>query len=126
MAHILVIDDDERIRTLLRKTLESDGHTVSVAHDGQEGLRIFTDSIDLVVSDVLMPRMTGFEIIAHLRQSSPTTPIISISAGGMVSPGDYLGVARRIGADRSIHKPFFDWELREAIEELLQPNNVEA
>jgi CheY-like chemotaxis protein len=119
MAHILIIDDDERIRTLLRKTLENDGHVVSVAHDGQEALRIFNSSVELVVSDVLMPGMTGFEMIDRLRQRSPCIPIISMSAGGQIRPHEYLRIAGAIGANRTLTKPFLDWELRDLITELL-------
>jgi CheY-like chemotaxis protein len=119
MANILVIDDDERIRTLVRRTLELDGHTVSVAADGQEALRLFNNAIELVVSDVLMPRMGGFEMIDQIRQRSLSVPIVSMSAGGQIGPEEYLKLARRLGANRSLRKPFFDWELRDAIAELL-------
>jgi CheY-like chemotaxis protein len=124
MAHILLIDDDERIRLLVRKTLENDGHTVSVARNGAEALDLFDQTVELVVTDVLMPRMGGFETIAHLRKRSPTVPIISMSAGGEIFPQQYLGVARTIGANCGIRKPFFDWELREAIDQLLNPREA--
>lgn len=119
MAHIIIIDDDTRIRTLVCKTLENEGHRVSVARDGKEGLRIFDGSVELVVSDVLMPRMSGLEMIDHLRKRSPSVSIISMSAGGQILPDDYLRVADVIGANRTIEKPFVDWELLEIINELL-------
>lgn len=124
MANILVIDDDERIRTLVRRTLEIDGHTVSVAADGAEALRLFNNSVELVVSDVLMPRMGGFEMIDQIRQRSPSVPIVSMSAGGQIAPDDYLRLARRLGANRSLRKPFFDWELRDTIAELLPQEGI--
>ena len=119
MAHILIIDDDERIRTLLSRTLENGGHTVAVAHDGKEALRLFDDSVELVVSDVLMPNMGGLETIHQLRKRSSSIPIISMSAGAQIRPNEYLRVAGAIGANRTIAKPFWDWELLEIISELL-------
>jgi CheY-like chemotaxis protein len=119
MAHILIIDDDERIRTLLSRTLENGGHTVAVAHDGKEALRLFDESVELVVSDVLMPNMGGLETIDQLRKRSSSIPIISMSAGAQIRPNEYLRVAGTIGANRMIAKPFWDWELLEIIRELL-------
>ena len=104
---------------LLSKALANGGHTVSVAQNGIEALKVFDDSVELVLSDVLMPHMGGLETIDQLRKRSTSIPIISMSAGAQIRPNEYLRVAGAIGANRTLAKPFWDWELLEIISELL-------
>ncbi len=115
MAHILIIDDDESMRMLLRLMLESDGHEVSVAEDGEHALQQFDGSVQLVITDVLMPGMGGLQTIDCLRKLAPCIPIISMSGGGAVASEEYLGVARLVGADRTLAKPFSAAALRETM-----------
>ena len=127
MAHIVGIEDDDTLRTILRRALEQTGHAVSVAADGAEGIRQFDQSVQLVVIDMLMPKLGGLETIDALKKVAPSVPIIGVSGGGEISIEEYLGVAKIIGADRTLAKPFAHSALLEAISELLlQPEDSKA
>jgi CheY-like chemotaxis protein len=119
MAHILIIEDDENVRLMLGCILEKVGHRVTAAGDGQEAVRLFEDSVDLVITDMLMPHMGGLETIEILRQRVAGLPTIGMSGGGQVSPQEYLNVAALLGADRTITKPFSHAAILEIVSELL-------
>ena len=103
MAGILVIDSDEMNRELLRDTLYTVGYRVREASDGEEGLRLFCqESADLVITDIIMPRKTGLEVIEELRRDYPDTKIIATTA----SMREFLSTARALGANRTVEKPF--------------------
>jgi len=121
-AHILIIDDDVEIRSLLRSWLESDGYDVAVAADGAEGLEAQRKKpADIAITDIFMPGKEGMETLQELRREFPETKIIVMSAGGRGRRVDYLEVARDLGAARSFTKPFEMSELSAAIFELLKP-----
>jgi CheY-like chemotaxis protein len=83
MARILLIDDDEPVRTTLRLTLEHFGHTVIEARDGTEGLALFQHAnADLVITDIVMPEKDGLEVLRELRRMHPSVKIIAISGPG--------------------------------------------
>jgi DNA-binding response OmpR family regulator len=112
MTRILVIDDDELLRQLLRDTLEQVGYEVVEAPNGREGLERFrTMRMDLVITDLTIPEKDGLETIKELRHDSPHVKIIAISGGGQ----SLLVRASQLGAQRVLHKPFHPWELVEAV-----------
>ena len=105
MATILVIDDQEPIRTLLRAALEGDGHEVLEASNGLLGLeRSRERAADLIILDLLMPEMNGLELVAELNRSLPHVKVIAIS-GGLKGEGGLLA-AKRLGAHQTFQKPF--------------------
>lgn len=107
MARVLVIDDDEEIRTLVRAMLTGVGHEVEDAIDGEEGLRIFEErSTDLVITDINMPGMDGHDVIKAFRGLNAGVPIVAMSGGGAVSGDDLLINAAALGAVEVIMKPF--------------------
>ncbi len=121
MKRILVIDDDEQIRLMLRMTLERNGFEVCEAGDGREGLRRFcTEQPDLVITDLVMPEKEGIETIMEIRQHTPDVKIIAISGGGKVNPQNYLELAHRLGAQRTFSKPVDIKELLNSIVSLLE------
>ncbi|MES1194663.1 MAG: response regulator, partial [Opitutus sp.] len=121
-SRILLIDDDDAVRTMLRITLAEFGHTVTEARNGIEGLAIFpATGVDLVITDIVMPGKEGIEVIQELRLLHPQLKIIAISGGGRVGPSDYLRIALFLGAARVLAKPFSNQELLLMIEELLPP-----
>ena len=123
MHRILLVDDDESFRKMLHVTLERDGYDVVDARDGNEALRQFRlQPPDLVVTDLIMPDKEGLETIIELRASQPGIKIIAMSGGSRHSPGDYLKVARQLGAARILAKPFFVGELLDAIKLVLSPD----
>lgn len=118
---ILVIDDDENIRRLLRTILELEGYQVIEASDGGIGLREFEKSpADLVITDLIMPGKEGIETIRDLRQKSPDVKIIAISGGGRIGPESYLKMAEGVGALHTMKKPFELVELVEAVAKVLK------
>lgn len=119
MASILIIDDDDLLRKLLADTLQRAGHSVVQAGDGAQGLDMFrATSIDLVLTDLIMPVQEGVETILQLRQEAPDLPIIAMSGGVSHAPL-YLEIAGKIGARRVLPKPFTPRELVVAVEEVL-------
>ncbi|MBU0691040.1 response regulator [bacterium] len=119
MARILVIDDDEDVRNMLRRILEHDGHEVSDAANGDLGLRQYrANPADLVITDIIMPEKEGIETIRELRREFPDVRIIAISGGGRVGPSDYLNAARMMGAKRTFTKPFSRQEILDCVHEL--------
>lgn len=119
MARILVIDDDARIRLLLRRVLEKDGHQVEEAGDGASGCdRQRAGGFDLIVTDIVMPDQEGVETIRVLKREFPKLPIIAISGGGGQGI-DYLAMAKKMGADLVLAKPFGNHDVSAAVAELL-------
>ena len=117
---ILVIDDDEQMRVLLRQVMEWAGHEVVEAADGREGTRLQRQHrADLVITDLIKPEQEGLETITALRRDYPGLKIIAISGGGRIGPEAYLPAARELGADRVFSKPFDVRELAETVRELL-------
>jgi DNA-binding response OmpR family regulator len=114
---ILLVDDEESIQTLLTYPLERDGYTVVQARDGEEALRKFEeDHVDLVVLDVMLPRLDGLEVCKRLRSQS-NVPIIMLTARGE-ELDKVLGL--ELGADDYITKPFSIREFRSRIRALLR------
>ena len=107
MARVLVIDDDEEHRTLVRHMLVGEGHQVDEALDGAEGLRLFGESPpDLVLTDINMPGLDGHEVITAIRVLHPEVPIIAVSGGGAIAKDELLVKASALGAVEIIMKPF--------------------
>ncbi len=119
MAHLLIIDDNDAVRTVISLGLRKAGHSVTVATEGKQGIQLFKDNpADLVITDMVMPEQDGVETIRLLRGLDPALPIIAIS-GTVFGSRDYLDEANRVGANRIIHKPFSLLELVQAVTELL-------
>ena len=121
MSAILVIDDDSQVLQVLSEMLRLEGHEVTMAENGREGMTCFDkDEFDLVITDIIMPDREGLETIADLRQRSKSLPIIAISGGGRSGSMDYLETARYLGADTTLSKPFGRDELLRAVNAALE------
>jgi CheY-like chemotaxis protein len=119
---ILVVDDEEEICRLLRIALERDGHLVLAAANGAEAVKILEETtVDIVITDVLMPTMDGYELITHLRRKHPNTRIIAMSGGAIASANHYLSCARAFGAVTTLPKPFNNSQIVCAIKAALNP-----
>lgn len=122
MPRILVIDDDEQLRTLLGEILSRAGFEVVEARHGAEGLNLYrARPTDLVITDLIMPEKEGVETIVELRREFPTARIIAMSGGGRQTASDYLRIASQLGARRTISKPFSRQEILDAVRETLAP-----
>lgn len=120
MAKILVIDDDQQVRHLLVVALTNIGHETRSAENGAEGIRAFRSApADLVITDLIMPEKEGLETIMELRREFPGVKVIAISGGGRQSGVDFLPLAGKLGARRTLHKPFTIQELFEAVNDVL-------
>ncbi|OJW68815.1 MAG: DNA-binding response regulator [Sphingomonadales bacterium 63-6] len=116
MTQILLVEDDERVCRFVLRGLEAEGYSVSVAFDGHEGLARGTlEKFDVIILDVMLPRLDGREICRQLRSASIFTPILMLTA--MDHTADKVG-ALRGGADDYLTKPFDFDELLARIEAL--------
>ena len=116
MARILVIDDDQTVRDLLRKALAGAGHQVVDAPGGQEGIELYRQApADLVITDLFMPQTDGLTVIEEVRKDNPNAKIISMTAG----EGDDCALAKELGAERTFVKPFSIPDILRTVEELL-------
>jgi DNA-binding NtrC family response regulator len=108
MARILVIDDVNFLRQVVRRFLESAGHEVMEAEDGEQGVDVYQqDHPELVISDVVMPKKDGIATLRELRELDPLVKVITISGGGgRVGAHDWLEAARKQGANATLAKPF--------------------
>ncbi len=121
MARILVIDDEQNVRDLLRDVLEEDGHEVVEAPDGSVGYDLYrARPADLVITDLIMPNKEGLQTIFELRRDYPEIKIIAMSGGARMGRHDGLPIARTFGALRTFQKPFNLAELLQAVHELLE------
>lgn len=108
MYHILVVDDESRIRALIRKYAEFEGHTVTEAGDGMEAVNLCrTQTFDLIIMDIMMPELDGFSACREIRKISQT-PIIMLSARG--EEYDKIN-GFELGIDDYVVKPFSPKEL---------------
>ncbi len=120
MARILVFDDDPEMREAVRGILEEAGHEVEEAPDGEHGMQLYREQpSDIVITDIRMPQKTGNETIMELRSEFPYVKIIAMSGGGTVGADLYMQVARKLGADFAITKPFAPDELLSAVRSLV-------
>jgi two-component system, chemotaxis family, chemotaxis protein CheY len=120
MPRILVVDDDEALCNLLQEVLTDAGYEVRCARDGKAALKLYLQQTpDLVVIDLIMPTQEGLETILQMRRTNPAIKIIAISGGGHVAAKDYLAVAEKCGANRTLTKPFTPQEILAAIKGVL-------
>jgi CheY-like chemotaxis protein len=124
VPRILVVDDDPLVSQAIRLWLERHGLEVVVADDGITGLNALDSStFDLMIIDIFMPHMRGFESIRVFHQSAPSIPLIAISGYSFAQPHspapDFLRMALELGASRCLRKPFTPAALLAMIDECL-------
>lgn len=119
MARILVIEDDESVRAVIRRALERTGHTVYEGIDGADGFDYFIrHRLDLVITDLVMPNQEGIETIQRLKQLDSGIPIIAMSGYGREGEFSIMDDAVLMGADIALEKPFDVTDLIAAVERL--------
>lgn len=119
MPHILVIEDDEEVRSLITEFLVREGHEVHEAENGVEGTELFDqlNEIDIVITDIMMPNQDGVETIRKLKSSDPSVRAIAIT--GYRGSFNRLPAAEFVGAKHTLVKPFTKEELLEAVASVL-------
>ena len=132
MANVLVVDDEVEVAEVIRRVLERAGYSVTIAHNATAGLdAVARQAPHVVITDVIMPKVHGVELIKILRERYPRIRVIAISGGGSFGPlaykpdaistHAYLAAAREAGAEEILTKPFDMTDLLAAIRRLL-PN----
>lgn len=118
---ILVVDDEDTVRDVLCENLVDCGFDVSSARDGQEALQRIHDGCrpHVVITDIIMPRREGLEVIMELRKKHPDIRLIAISGGGRTKSADFLQLAERLGADAVMPKPLDIDELERTVRNLV-------
>ena len=118
MIRILVIEDEKRVADLLKIGLEENGYQAVVAYDGEMGLRLFqSDSFHMIISDIILPRLNGFELCREIRKADAQIPILMLTALGAAD--DKLE-GFDMGADDYMVKPFDFRELLARVKVLLR------
>jgi len=121
VAYILIIDDDPQVCSLLKQVFEDEGYTVQSALNGVEGINRYRDKpAELVILDILMPEKEGLETIVDLRREFPHVKIIAMSAGSERAKINLLDLARRLGAQHTITKPFDLLAITDLVAKLLK------
>src|SRR6266496_726771 len=116
--HILVVEDEQRLAFLLRRVLTEERHTVDVANDGTAGLDLaLSDTYDVVILDVMLPKLDGIEICRQMRAERIMSPVLMLTARGSVE--DRV-TGLNVGADDYLTKPFAMAELLARINALLR------
>ena len=122
MAHVLVVDDDDDVRAVVRKVVTKLGHQVWDVADGAEALKLLESTqVDLIISDVYMADMDGMELLVRIQQLELDVPVVVISGGGFKSREEVLTMAAACGAVATLDKPFTVEQLRETVEPFLSP-----
>lgn len=115
--HVLLVEDERTLSMIIKDTLEEQDFLISTAYNGEEGLRMFhTEHPEIVVADVMMPRMDGFEMVRRIRQTDRTTPVLFLTARSGIND---VVEGFELGANDYLKKPFSMQELIIRIKALL-------
>ncbi len=128
MASILLVEDDDLLRTMLKSLLTSSGHEVWEASDGTRVCEMHQQQrFDLIITDVVMPDTEGLGLITELRRIDQNVRIIAMSGGGQSGGEAYLNIAQKLGAQHTLRKPFGNDEFLETVRLALEtqtPNHT--
>jgi CheY-like chemotaxis protein len=120
VARVLIVDDDEVVRTLISALLETMGHEAITVQNGVDALQSYQhDAVDLVITDIYMPDMDGLELIRKINASKPAPPIIAMSGSASERRMDALPTAGHFGAAAVLYKPVDLGAMEAAIDRLL-------
>ena len=126
MARILLIDDEDTVRFSFRQVLEEAGHDVFEASDGEEGVDEFkkmTASYEgphVVITDIIMPNKSGYDLIKEIKTIMPGVKILAISGGGNTDSKVFLDISSVLGANQVLSKPVLAEDLLSAVERCLE------
>lgn len=121
MANILLVEDDALVREMLMQMLQRASHQVVTATQGEEAIEILKKTHpDILITDIIMPKMSGITLIAEVKNRHPAMEVIAISGGGRLDPAGYLDLSESLGATASFAKPIDKAALLMTIDLLLQ------
>ncbi len=124
MAKILIVDDEAHMRLLVSSMLKTDKYELLTAENGDAAVEMLQkENVDLLITDLVMPMKNGIDLIMELKHTHPKLKIIAMSGGGGINGRfDYLPIAKLIGAENILRKPFKREELSGAVMDLLAAN----
>jgi CheY-like chemotaxis protein len=118
--HILVVDDDEMMRSFVKELLLINNFKITTAENGKEGLKEFRENTpDLVITDIIMPEMEGISFIRKLRTHNKDIPIIAMTGNVHGRMEEFLEISSQLGADEVLSKPIKSEVFIEAINRLI-------
>jgi DNA-binding response OmpR family regulator len=121
VASILLVDDNDQLRSMIERGLNQAGHEVVAAYNGKSALAILPKlKFDLILTDIVMPDMEGLELIREIRKMDRAAKIIAMSGGGYGTANDYLTMAKNFGAAATLEKPFDIQTLMKTVDGVLE------
>lgn len=115
-ATLLLVDDEPAVLEIMRHALQAEGFEVTTAASGSEAMARMKERLfDLVVLDLIMPEKDGIQTLLELRALEPGLPVIVMSGGPLLGGGDFLPLARQLGARAALRKPFLYHELMDSV-----------
>ena len=121
MSTILIIDDDEQFNLMMKTALEAKGYEVETASNGRDAKVLYQNKkYDVIVTDIIMPDVDGYEVILDLRRMGMGDRTIAVSAGGRTAADDYRSTAKHFDVAATFNKPFELQPFREKIEEIIK------
>ncbi len=121
MSTILIIDDDEQFNLMLKSALTIKGYDVDTASNGKEAKALYQSNVyDVIITDIIMPNVDGYEVILDLRRMGMSDRIIAVSGGGRTAADDYLITAKHFDVAATFNKPVDLQALRAKVEEIIQ------
>jgi DNA-binding response OmpR family regulator len=121
MTKILIVEDDQQLREMLKQLLEGESFEVIDSGDGEEAIKtLHENEVDLMITDIIMPEKDGVSLVRDLRKQFPDLKIIAISGGSRhIDPQNPLKIVEKMGVDRTLTKPFKLSELLDVVRELV-------
>lgn len=124
MASILIIDDDEQFNKMLECALKTKGYQIDTASNGKEAKALYkANKYDVIITDIIMPDVDGYEVILDLRCMNMSDRTIAISGGGRTAAEDYLVTAQHFDVAATFNKPVNIKDLRKKVEEIINKNS---
>lgn len=118
--HILIVDDDDMMRSFVKELLTINKFKITEADNGKSGLKAFLENTpDLVITDIIMPEMEGISFIKELRSHDKSIPIIAMTGNVHGRMEEFLDISAKLGADEILRKPIKSQDFLEAINKLL-------
>ena len=119
MIRVLVVDDDEAFRQTVCDLLVDGDFEILSAESGAQSFAVLRNqSVDIVLTDIVMPDEDGLEIVRKIKKMNPAPKIVAMSGGGRIAAMDYLEIARLMGASATIKKPFKQQELVDLLQQV--------
>ncbi len=124
MSTVLIIDDDTQFNLMLKSALEIKGYEVETAANGKEGKALYQNKkYDVIITDIIMPDVDGYEVILDLRRMGMSDRTIAVSGGGRIAADDYLVTAQHFDVAATFNKPIDLQALRDKVDEIIKSHS---